>query len=52
MFVATGSTAVLSVHASRQVPKAQRPAAIGLFVLCYQLGGAVGPALAALSVLP
>ncbi|MFF5932641.1 MFS transporter [Streptomyces sp. NPDC012508] len=51
VFVATGSNAVLSVHASRQVPEAQRPAAIGLFVLCYQLGGAVGPALAALSVL-
>ncbi|QES46587.1 MFS transporter [Streptomyces venezuelae] len=51
VFVATGSNAVLSVHASRQVPPAQRPAAIGLFVLCYQLGGAVGPTLAALVTL-
>ncbi|MEU6982212.1 hypothetical protein ABZ946_02120 [Streptomyces sp. NPDC046324] len=51
MFVATGSDAVLSVRASRQVSEARRPAAIGLFVLCYQLGGAVGPALAALFVL-
>jgi hypothetical protein len=30
---------------------AQRPAAIGLFTLCYQLGGAFGPAVAALLVL-
>ncbi|MEU8890106.1 hypothetical protein [Streptomyces sp. NPDC048442] len=47
----TGSNAVLSVHAGRQAPAAQRPAALGLFVLCYQLGGALGPALATLLIL-
>lgn len=51
VFVATGSNAVLSVHAARQASTDQRPAAIGLFVLFYQLGGALGPALAALLVL-
>ncbi|MFG2142081.1 MFS transporter [Streptomyces sp. NPDC048650] len=51
VFVATGSNAVLSVHAAQHAPTAQRPAAIGLFVLCYQLGGALGPALATLLVL-
>ncbi|MFI0975785.1 MFS transporter [Streptomyces sp. NPDC021093] len=51
VLVATGSNAVLSVHVGRSAPAAQRPAAIGLFVLCYQLGGALGPALATLLVL-
>ncbi|MGW7415268.1 MFS transporter [Streptomyces sp. NPDC054863] len=51
VLVATGSNAVLSVHAGRQAPDTQRPAAIGLFVLCYQLGGALGPALATLLIL-
>ncbi|MFB7375365.1 MFS transporter [Streptomyces sp. NPDC056222] len=51
VFVATGSNAVLSVLASQPAPAAQRPAAIGLFVLFYQLGGAIGPALATLLVL-
>ncbi|MEU9111318.1 MFS transporter [Streptomyces sp. NPDC048483] len=51
VFVATGSNAVLSVHAAQHAQAAQRPAAIGLFVLCYQLGGALGPALATLLVL-
>ncbi|MFD9032284.1 MFS transporter [Streptomyces sp. NPDC059567] len=50
VFVATGSNAVLSVRASQPAPEAGRPAAIGLFVLFYQLGGAIGPALAALLV--
>ncbi|MFD7320397.1 MFS transporter [Streptomyces sp. NPDC059875] len=52
VFVATGSNAVLSVRASQPSPASQRPAAIGLFVLFYQLGGALGPALSALLVLP
>ncbi|MGW2013761.1 MFS transporter [Streptomyces sp. NPDC001927] len=51
VFVATGSNATLSVHAAQPAPAPQRPAAIGLFVLCYQLGGALGPALATLLVL-
>ncbi|MFJ8753920.1 hypothetical protein ACIREO_32025 [Streptomyces sp. NPDC102441] len=44
--VATGSNAVLSVRAAGGVPDRHRPTALGLFLLCYQLGGALGPALA------
>ncbi|MBB5118758.1 MFS transporter [Streptomyces eurocidicus] len=51
VFVSTGSNAVLSVRAAKDAPGHQRPSAIGLFVLCYQLGGALGPALAATLVL-
>ncbi len=51
VFAATGSNAVLSVYAGQQAPAAQRPSAIGLFVLSYQLGGAFGPAIAAVLVL-
>ncbi|MFE0045531.1 MFS transporter [Streptomyces albireticuli] len=51
VLVSTGSNAVLSVRAAKDAPDHQRPTAIGLFVLCYQLGGALGPALAALLVL-
>lgn len=51
VFVSTGSNAVLSLHAAKSAPQHHRPTAIGLFVLCYQLGGALGPALAALLVL-
>ncbi|MFF8831872.1 MFS transporter [Streptomyces sp. NPDC015131] len=52
VLTATAANAVLSLHATRHTPPAQRPAAIGLFVLCYQLGGALGPALAAHLFLP
>ncbi|MFG2993732.1 MFS transporter [Streptomyces sp. NPDC048257] len=51
VFAATGSNAVLSMHAASSVPDAQRPTAIGLFALCYQLGGAFGPAIATALVL-
>ncbi len=51
VFVATGSNAVLSVRVAQHAAEVQRPSAIGLFVLCYQLGGALGPALAAVLVL-
>ncbi|MEU2853807.1 MFS transporter [Streptomyces syringium] len=51
VLVSTGSNAVLSIRAAKDAPDHQRPTAIGLFVLCYQLGGALGPALAALLVL-
>ncbi|MGK5728034.1 MFS transporter, partial [Streptomyces sp. URMC 124] len=51
VLVSTGSNAVLSLRAAKDAPDHQRPTAIGLFVLCYQLGGALGPALAALLVL-
>ncbi|MFF4426654.1 MFS transporter [Streptomyces sp. NPDC001549] len=50
-FAATGSSAVLSMHAASCAPDSQRPTAIGLFALCYQLGGAFGPAIAAALVL-
>ncbi|MFD9405418.1 MFS transporter [Streptomyces sp. NPDC059989] len=51
VFAATGSNAVLSMHAASAAPEAQRPTAIGLFALCYQLGGAFGPAVATALVL-
>ncbi|MCX4692002.1 MFS transporter [Streptomyces sp. NBC_01408] len=51
VFAATGANAVLSTHAASSAPDSQRPTAIGLFVLCYQLGGAFGPAVAAALVL-
>lgn len=51
IFAATGSNAVLSMHAASSTPDPQRPTAIGLFALCYQLGGAFGPAIATALVL-
>ncbi|MFE9483992.1 MFS transporter [Streptomyces spororaveus] len=51
VFAATGANAVLSMHAASSAPDAQRPTAIGLFALCYQLGGAFGPAIATALVL-
>ncbi|MCP2166323.1 MFS transporter [Goodfellowiella coeruleoviolacea] len=45
---ASGTQATLSVLAPAAVPDRHRPVAIGLFNLCYQLGGAFGPALVAL----
>ncbi|MFE6711495.1 MFS transporter [Streptomyces sp. NPDC057695] len=43
--------AVLAVYATRAATADQRPTAIGLFSLAYQLGGAFGPAIAALITL-
>ncbi|MFB6825833.1 MFS transporter [Streptomyces virginiae] len=51
IFAATGANAVLSMHAASSAPDPQRPTAIGLFALCYQLGGAFGPAIATTLVL-
>ncbi|MFF4577623.1 MFS transporter [Streptomyces sp. NPDC001373] len=52
VFTATGANGVLSTHAVASAPdEAHRPSAIGLFTLCYQLGGAFGPAVATLLVL-
>ncbi|MDX3226292.1 MFS transporter [Streptomyces sp. ME19-01-6] len=51
VFCATGANATQSMDAASAVPAAQRPTAIGLFTLGYQLGGALGPALATLLVL-
>ncbi|MFE5943571.1 MFS transporter [Streptomyces sp. NPDC056480] len=43
--------ATLAVYATQAAPAAQRPTALGLFNLGYQLGGAFGPAIAALVIL-
>ncbi|MFC9811754.1 MFS transporter [Streptomyces virginiae] len=51
VFGATGANAVLSMQAASSAPDPQRPTAIGLFALCYQLGGAFGPAIATALVL-
>ncbi|MEV0646452.1 MFS transporter [Phytomonospora sp. NPDC050363] len=40
----------LALHAAAAVPEPQRVSAMGLFNLCYLLGAAFGPALAALAV--
>ncbi|MCI3243487.1 MFS transporter [Streptomyces spinosisporus] len=51
VFATSGGQATLAVYAIQASPTAQRPTAIGLFSLCYQLGGAFGPAIAALLTL-
>ncbi|MFJ7956376.1 MFS transporter [Streptomyces sp. NPDC096319] len=51
VFTTSAGQATLAVHATQAAPDAQRPTAIGLFNLCYQLGGAFGPAIAALVTL-
>ncbi|MFD5101976.1 MFS transporter [Streptomyces albidochromogenes] len=47
----TAGNANLAVYATQAAPESQRPTVIGLFNLCYQLGGAFGPAVAALLTL-
>ncbi|WP_338495290.1 MFS transporter [Streptomyces sp. SJL17-4] len=51
VITASAGQATLAVYATQAAPSAQRPTAIGLFNLCYQLGGAFGPAIAALITL-
>ncbi|WP_329421806.1 MFS transporter [Streptomyces sp. NBC_01268] len=51
VFTTSAGQATLAVYATQAAPGAQRPTAIGLFNLCYQLGGAFGPAIAALITL-
>ncbi|MFF1294744.1 MULTISPECIES: MFS transporter [unclassified Streptomyces] len=51
VFATSAGQATLAVYAIQAAPTAQRPMAIGLFNLCYQLGGAFGPAIAALITL-
>ncbi|MBT2506166.1 MFS transporter [Streptomyces sp. ISL-98] len=51
VFTTTAGNATLAVYATQAAPDAQRPTVIGLFNLCYQLGGAFGPATAALITL-
>ncbi|WP_405660712.1 MFS transporter [Streptomyces sp. RK9] len=50
-FTATGANATLSVHAASATTPTQRPTAIGLFALSYQLGGAFGPGITTLLIL-
>jgi DHA2 family metal-tetracycline-proton antiporter-like MFS transporter len=45
---ATGQGA-LALRAGAAVPPSVRPAAMGLFTLCFLLGAAFGPAIAALT---
>ncbi|MFI1941891.1 MFS transporter [Streptomyces purpureus] len=51
VFATTAGQATLGVHAIRAADDTERPTAIGLFNLFYQLGGAFGPAIAALLTL-
>ncbi|MGW8397011.1 MFS transporter, partial [Streptomyces lydicus] len=51
VFATSAGQATLAVYATQAAPTTQRPTAIGLFNLCYQLGGAFGPAIAALITL-
>jgi MFS transporter, DHA2 family, metal-tetracycline-proton antiporter len=45
---AASGSGVFAVRATAAVPDERRPAAIGLFTLCYLLGAAFGPAIVAL----
>ncbi|MEV0368860.1 MFS transporter [Streptomyces sp. NPDC050636] len=51
VFTTSAGQATLAVYATQAAPTTQRPTAIGLFNLCYQLGGAFGPAIAVLITL-
>ncbi|MFI6309727.1 MFS transporter [Nocardia fusca] len=51
LFAATSANATQVAAATTAVPEREKPAAIGLFTLCYLLGGAIGPALASVLVL-
>ncbi|WP_344870952.1 MFS transporter [Allokutzneria multivorans] len=50
VFAATAGMAWYAGVLGRATPSADRPAALGLLTLCYQLGGAFGPALATLLI--
>jgi predicted MFS family arabinose efflux permease len=50
VFAATAGMAWYASQVTRVVPDAHRGTALGLFTLCYQLGGAFGPALATLLI--
>lgn len=45
---AASGQGVFAVHSAKAVPDEERPAAIGLFNLCYLLGAAFGPAIVSL----
>ncbi|MCT2593183.1 MFS transporter [Streptomyces sp. N2-109] len=50
VFATAAGNATLASYAVGAAPEPQRPTAIGLFTLCYQLGGAFGPSIAVLTV--
>ncbi|WP_169813932.1 hypothetical protein [Actinomadura kijaniata] len=50
VFAATAATAWYAARVGRLTPVPYRQPAVGLFTLAYQLGGAFGPALAALLI--
>ncbi|MFF4196976.1 MFS transporter [Nonomuraea sp. NPDC001831] len=50
VFAATAAMAWYSDRAGKAVPGEHRATALALFTLCYQLGGAFGPALASLLI--
>ncbi|MGW2214690.1 MFS transporter [Nonomuraea sp. NPDC001684] len=50
VFAATAAMAWHSDRAGKAVPGEHRATALALFTLCYQLGGALGPALASLLI--
>ncbi|ATY97377.1 MFS transporter [Streptomyces bacillaris] len=50
LFAAAGGQGALMAYATAAVDSTKRPVAIGLFNLSYQLGGALGPAIVAMSV--
>jgi MFS family permease len=49
-FAATAAMAWYAARAGKAVPPGYRATAVALFTLCYQLGGAFGPALATLLI--
>lgn len=51
VFTTSAGQATLATYATQAAAPEQRPTAIGLFNLCYQLGGAFGPAIAGLITL-
>ncbi|WP_434600529.1 MFS transporter [Streptomyces sp. A5-4] len=51
VFTTTAGNGILAVYATQAAPQPQRPTVIGLFSLCYQMGGAFGPAVAAMITL-
>ncbi|MEW2068159.1 MFS transporter [Streptomyces sp. NPDC007346] len=50
LFAAAGGQGALMAHATHTVTPTKRPVAIGLFNLSYQLGGALGPAIVAMTI--
>jgi predicted MFS family arabinose efflux permease len=50
VFAATAGMAWYATRIGKAIPDSHRATALSLFTLCYQLGGAFGPALATLLI--